>query len=262
MSATPFDVHVAPDASAAADVIADRFIELARRRGLVPSGADAPSGELHIAVSGGSVATSVVPALVSAGLDAGLDWSRVHVWFADERFVPRGHEDRNAVPIVDALRRASGFDPVNLHVTLSSDIVSDVAEAAHAYERDLRATVAALDLVLLGAGPDGHTASLFPGHELVTEATGRRDVVEILDSPKPPPQRLTLTLRAIHAAANVWAIVTGEGKAQAVKTALRPDVTALESPLGAALRGNTEGRFLVLDEGAASGISQDGVEAQ
>lgn len=248
------EVFIADDAAAVAAAVGQRFVEVARERGLVPDGADAPSGELHIAVSGGSVATAVVPELVSAGLAAGLDWSRVHVWFADERFVPRGHEDRNAVPIVEALRRASGFDPVNLHVTLTSDVVTTAEEAARAYERDLRATAPALDLVLLGAGPDGHTASLFPGHASVTAPDERRDVIDVLDSPKPPPQRITLTLRAVHSASHVWAVVTGAEKAPAVATALQPDAPASVSPLGAALRGTAQGRVLFLDAQAASEI--------
>lgn len=242
---------VAPDAAGAATAVATRFVELARSRGLIGAGADTSSGEMHIAVSGGSVATAVVPSLVDAGNDAGLDWSRLHVWFADERFVPRGDRERNAVPVVEALRRASGFDRANLHVTLTSDVVVDAAEAARAYEAELRETVAALDVVLLGAGPDGHTASLFPGRGETETAQGAL-VVDVHDSPKPPPVRITLTLSAIAAAGHVWAVVTGESKAEAVVTALRDDVTPEVSPLGAALRGGDGGRLLVLDAAAAS----------
>ncbi|GGA56842.1 6-phosphogluconolactonase [Pseudoclavibacter endophyticus] len=255
-----FQTLIVPDSAAAAHETAERFVELVRERGLIGEGADAPRGEVHIAVSGGSVATSVVPAMVAAGESAGVDWSRVHVWFADERFAPRGHEDRNAVPIVQALREASGFDRANLHTTLTSDMIGiDVAEAARAYEQELSETVAALDLVLLGTGPDGHTASLFPGHPLVTTPPPGRSVVEILDSPKPPPQRVTLTLEAIRASGAVWAIVTGDDKADAVATASRADVADSDSPLAAALRSPGRApdeiagsRLLIVDERAAS----------
>ena len=257
-SALPFDVAVLPDAGAVAREIAARFVALARDRGLVAEGDGATSGELHVAVSGGSMATEVVPAMVEAGESAGLDWSRVHVWFADERFVPRGHDDRNAVPIVAALRAASGFDEANLHVTLTSDLEGvDVAEAARAYEHDLRETVDALDLVLLGAGPDGHTASLFPGHLLVTEPAPGRLVLPISDSPKPPPERVTLTFEAIAAAPQVWAVVTGAGKADAVATACDPDASPASTPLGTALRGREgAGRMLVLDEAVAGALGR------
>lgn len=250
------EIIVAPDAAGAASIAARRFVELARARGLIAAGVDAPGGEFHIAVSGGSVATAVIPAMVREGDAVNLDWSRVHVWFADERFVPRGHEDRNAVPIVEALRGASGFDRANLHTTLTSDLGIDAAEAARTYEDELRETIAALDLVLLGAGPDGHTASLFPHHDLVAAPTGGRLVAGVLDSPKPPPQRVTLTLRAITAAHHVWAVVTGESKAAAVATAVREGVTAAESPLGASLRGPTGGRLLIVDASAASAIDE------
>lgn len=242
----PFEVATVPDAAAAADEVARRFTAALGER----------EGELHVAVSGGSVATAVVPALVAATNAARLDWSRVHVWFADERFVPRGHEDRNAVPIVEALREARGFDLANLHATLSSDLDGvDVDEAARAYEHELREAIPALDLVLLGAGPDGHTASLFPGHPLVTHPEPGRLVVAIADSPKPPPERVTLTLDAIRAARLVWAVVTGDGKADAAARALGESANATASPLGASLRaadgGAADGRLLVLDEAAA-----------
>lgn len=247
-------IEIARDAAEAASVTARHFVALARERGLVPREGAAAAGELHIAVSGGSVATSVVPALVDAGQEAGLDWSRLHVWFADERFVARGHDDRNAVPIVRALRDASGFDEQNLHVTLTSDAGVSLEEAAEAYEQELRETVPALDLVLLGAGDDGHTASLFPGHALVHSPDPARLVAVIRDSPKPPPERLTLTLAAIGDARHVWAVVTGAGKAPAVGRALS-EPTPTVSPLGASLHtANGEGRLLIVDELAASQV--------
>lgn len=243
----PFEVVTAPDAEAAAGEIARRFAEALAAR----------DAEWHLAVSGGSVATSVVPSMVEATNAAGLDWSRVHVWFADERFVPRGHDDRNAVPIVEALRDAAGFDHANLHAPLSSDLGVGCDEAALAYERELRGAVASIDLVLLGAGPDGHTASLFPGHPLVTDPEPGRLVAALDDSPKPPPARVTLTLEAIRSAARVWAVVTGASKAEAVARALDDGTgaDASASPLGASLRsasgGASEGRLLVLDRDAA-----------
>ncbi|KAB1657785.1 6-phosphogluconolactonase [Pseudoclavibacter chungangensis] len=254
------EIVTGTDAADAARLTAERFVRFATERGLVEPREDAPA-ETHIAVSGGSVATSVMPAIVAAADGAGVDWSHVHVWFADERFVPRGHDDRNAAAVASVLRGAKGFVPTHLHSTLSSEIGVSLDEAAAAYERELRVNVPprsrtpgalpSLDLVLLGAGPDGHTASLFPGRD--PEAIAGRVVVAVADSPKPPPERVTLTFDAIDAAQRVWAIVTGEGKAEALRVALTPGVDARTSPLGA-VRGTDETLFVV-DEAARTALA-------
>lgn len=220
----------------------------------------ATTAELHVAVSGGSVATKVLPAFVDALERAGLDWTRVHIWFADERFVPTGHDDRNVVAVAEALKGATGFEQARLHATLASDSGESLDDAAAAYEAELRALVPpadgvpggipSLDLVLLGAGGDGHTASLFPGTQGLEEATAL--VVSVRDSPKPPPERVTLTLPAIREAARVWAVVTGAEKATAVRLAATEGVTAEESPLGAAT-GRIE-TLLLLDSAAAEAL--------
>lgn len=242
--------HVEPSVAAVADAAARRFAELV----------GSSTAELHIAVSGGSVATKVLPAFVAALDSAGLDWSRVHVWFADERFVPTGHDDRNVVAVAEALKGATGFEQARLHATLASDSGESLDDAAAAYEAELRALVPpvdgvpggipSLDLVLLGAGGDGHTASLFPGTKGLDTASAL--VESIRDSPKPPPERVTLTLPAIREAARVWAVVTGAEKADAVRLAATEGVSAEESPLGAAT-GRLE-TLLLLDAAAAEAL--------
>ncbi|PPF47406.1 6-phosphogluconolactonase [Pseudoclavibacter sp. AY1F1] len=242
--------HVEPSVAGVAHDAARRFA------GLLAS----TTAELHIAVSGGSVATKVLPAFVAAVDSAGLDWTRVHVWFADERFVPTGHDDRNVVAVAEALKGAKGFEQSRLHATLASDSGESLDDAAVAYEAELRALVPpadgvlggvpSLDLVLLGAGGDGHTASLFPGRPGLETAPAL--VESVRDSPKPPPERLTLTLPAIRGAARVWAVVTGAEKADAVRLAATEGVTAEESPLGAAT-GRVE-TLLLLDAAAAEAL--------
>ncbi|WP_424463773.1 6-phosphogluconolactonase [Pseudoclavibacter helvolus] len=250
MTQAPRVRHVEPSVAAVAAEAGRRFATLV----------GSTTAELHVAVSGGSVATRVLPALVTAVADAGLDWSRVHVWFADERFVPTGHDDRNVVAVAAALKGAAGFEQTRLHPTLASDSGETLEDAAAAYEAELRALVPpadgapggvpSLDLVLLGAGGDGHTASLFPGTDGLEQTSALVDTVRT--SPKPPPERLTLTLPCIQQAARVWAVVTGAEKADAVRLASTEGVTAIESPLGAA-DGRLE-TLLLLDAGAAEAL--------
>lgn len=244
------ELRVVSDAGRVADAVATEFL------GLLPGLAGRRS--VHLAVSGGSVATAVLPAILRGASEAGLDWSRWHWWFADERFVAADDADRNARDVLAALA-AAGVPLTGVHEAPSSGggeaPSSDAAAAARQYETELLAALPrdarglpVFDLVLLGAGPDGHTASLFPGDARVGADEGRA-VIEVLDSPKPPPQRVTLTLPVLRAADRVWAIVTGAGKADAVATALTEPNEPLRSPLGAALRG--EERLLFLDRAAA-----------
>lgn len=241
------ELLVAATADLAALAVARRFAALCQ-------GPLAERAEWHVAVSGGSVAASVVPAMIAAGDAARLDWSRLHVWFADERFLDRGDPERNATPIAHALRGAAGFVPEHLHAVLARDEGEPLEAAAEAYAHELATVVPAgadgrpsLDLVLLGSGPDGHTASLFPGRRGHEDDT--RLAIAVDDSPKPPPERVTLTFAAIGAAERVWAVATGAGKAEAVALAVR-EPGAAESPLGAA-RGRCE-TVLILDERAAA----------
>lgn len=227
---------------------ADRFAREAS------TGTLASAPEWHVAVSGGSVAETVVPEIVRAGQSARIDWSRLHVWFADERYANRGSVDRNATPIIAALRDASGFDPQHLHVPLARDESDSLEAAVGAYAEEIRRMVRprnerpSLDLVLLGMGPDGHTASLFPGR--VGHENESRDVIAVDDSPKPPSERVTLTLPVLCAAERVWTFAFGESKSEAVATALeRPTPTAERSPIGA-VRGRSETVFF-LDRDAA-----------
>jgi 6-phosphogluconolactonase len=184
-------------------------------------------GAFHLAVPGGSVATLLFPAFA----EAALDWSRVHVWWVDERRVPLDHPDSN--------------------FKVAQELwLSKVPAVVHPFVSDSeyeQALPAPLDVALLGVGPDGHVASLFPGHPALAE-TGKR-ALRIDDSPKPPPQRLTLTLPELCAAHEVWVLVTGAAKAQMVAEALGPDSPL---PVARVLREATERVRLWLDPEAAA----------
>jgi 6-phosphogluconolactonase len=180
----------------------------------------------HVALTGGSVGIGVLEYL-GATDDAVLteervDWSRVHLWWGDERWVPAGHEDRNEAQAENVFVRALGFRREHIHRMPASDAGLSLDEAATAYaaelDRFLPGGTQCLDLVFLGIGPDAHVASLFPGRE--AEAESSLTVIAVRDSPKPPPERLSLTLRALNSAAHVWLMTAGSDKAEAISLTL------------------------------------------
>lgn len=199
----------------------------------------AAAGTVHLAVSGGSLAERALPRVIAAANERGIDWSNVHIWFADERFSPRGSIDRNATLVVAAGREAAGFRPEHLHITEASDSGISLDEAAERYAEQLRTYVGAqhsgrvpqLDLVLLGMGPDGHTASLFPG--LPGVRAEEELVIAVRDSPKPPAERVSLTLPVLAASRRCWLYATGENKREALALARSGTATREESPVGA-----------------------------
>ena len=141
-----------------------------------------------------------------------IEWGRVSVLFGDERCVRPDHPESNYRMAREAL--LNKVAPATVY-RMPAELGPD--EGAKLYEQVV-ATVSPLDLVTLGVGEDGHTASLFPGHPAL-KAQGL--VTGIHDSPKPPPERVTLTLNALLAARTVIILATGEGKAEAVARAKR-----------------------------------------
>lgn len=176
----------------------------------------------RVAVSGGSLPKTLAKALLAKGdgsSDDSVHWAQWDVFFADERLVPFDHDDSNYKLLKDELldKIPSTAGKPTVH-TIDLSQIEDSQELADAYEQELVRTFAAkdsvklpiFDLLLLGCGPDGHTCSLFPGHELLRETTGW--ILPIDDSPKPPPRRITLALPVVQAASRVAFVATGEGK--------------------------------------------------
>lgn len=260
MSPAPQPTYrVFPDASTLAQAAA---AELAR----VVSEAVAARGSASVVLTGGSMGTALMTAL--SGEDGGppvaAPWSSVQVWWGDERFLPAGDPDRNDTQADTAgLGRliTVGLNPSNVHRLPGPDEPGDPGDPSDSddFERAARQYAArldeavpkdrAFDVVLLGMGPDGHVASLFPHHPS-TAAAANPDVsvIAVQDSPKPPPQRLSLTLPRLNAARQVWFLVTGEDKAPAVRRARTTD-DPQECPAGA-VRG-LEATLWWLDDGAA-----------
>jgi 6-phosphogluconolactonase len=174
----------------------------------------ARSGRFRCALTGGTASRVLYPILARAR----LDWDRVDFYYGDERCVPPGHPDSNHHLAYQALGATGAhFHPV------------DGEAAPEAAARAYQAALPALDVVHLGLGPDGHVCSLFPGHPLLEERDRR--VASLLDSPKAPPARVTLTLPALREARSLWFLVTGENKQPAVREALRVPTSRLPAAL-------------------------------
>ncbi|MDG9705149.1 6-phosphogluconolactonase [Streptomyces sp. DH37] len=216
-------------------------------------------GGAHVALTGGRNGNALLAALAGApGRDA-VDWSRVDLWWGDERFLPDGDPDRNHTQAREAFLDAVPLDPARVHPMPASDGPhgDDVDAAAEAYAAELAAAAGRgggtgggplpFDVLLLGLGPDTHVASLFPGHPAVRE--DRRAVVGVREAPKPPPTRISLTLPAVRAAREVWLLAAGGDKAEAAAGALAAD-DPLRTPAAGA-RGR-ERTLWILDEAAAA----------
>lgn len=215
----------------------------------------AESGTAHLCVTGGGIGTAVLDALRHSPAVDSIDWPRVHVWWGDERFLPAGDPDRNETAARSALLDHVGIPRQNIHAMPSLGQVQDVDAGAWAYVQELAAharpdaAVPAMDILMLGIGPDGHVASLFPEMPALHDD---RPVVGVHGSPKPPPLRMTMTLPTICAAQQVWILASGSAKADAVRLALTDSAGPLQIPAAGA-RGSVRTLFC-LDEAAASAL--------
>ncbi|WP_224243039.1 6-phosphogluconolactonase [Hyalangium gracile] len=171
----------------------------------------ADGGRCSIALSGGKTTGPIYRTLAMTT----LDWGRVDFYFADERCVPPDHPDSNYLLAEQNLLRPLGVKPEQ--VFRMEGEREDRDAAARAYEAVLPPD---LDVVVLGMGEDGHTASLFPGHAALEER--KRRVLAVV-GPKPPPWRLTLTMPVLQGARKVLFVVSGEGKRDAVRRVLVKD---------------------------------------
>jgi len=223
---------------------------------------------IHLVLTGGTIGIDMLAAVRDNPVRDAVDWSLVHVWWGDERFVPEGDADRNErqarEALLDVLSDAHGgpLPEVNIHAmpAAAAGVTPDDGAGAYAHVLAEHADepaasgsslvrVPAFDVLLLGMGPDAHVASLFPGHPALG-AGGATTGVE--DSPKPPPQRISLTFDAIHAAREVWIVAAGEGKADAVARALG-GAPVEEAPAGGAV--GRERTLWLVDAAAASQVT-------
>ncbi|WP_062078738.1 6-phosphogluconolactonase [Demequina globuliformis] len=206
-------VRVYADADAVAESTAARLL-------LSISDALAVRGRADIVLTGGTVGIATLAAAAASPLVRTVDWTSVHVWWGDERFVAAGHADRNEGQAQEALLHSVPLPEDNIHRMGSTDKYATAEDAAQAYAADIAAAgTPQWDVLLLGLGPDAHVASLFPGHPVFTSSDAETHAVH--DSPKPPSDRVSLGLPSINRAREVWVVAAGEGKAEAVADSLR-----------------------------------------
>ncbi|MFD9486541.1 6-phosphogluconolactonase [Streptomyces sp. NPDC059991] len=219
--------------------------------------AQAARGSASVVLTGGRNGNGLLAALASSPARDAIDWSRLDLWWGDERYLPEGDPERNVTQARAALLDAVPVDPERVHAMPASDgpYGKDVDAAAAAYAEELAAAsgpedhgdVPTFDVLMLGVGPDTHVASLFPELPAVRET--ERTVVGVHGAPKPPPVRVSMTLPAIRAAREVWLLAAGEDKAQAAAIALSGAGEVQAPAAGAYGRGRT---LWLLDSAAAS----------
>lgn len=238
------------DATLLARAVAARLVT-----GLVD--AQAARGSASVVLTGGGVGIAVLRELRESPARDAVDWRRLDVWWGDERYLPAGDPERNETQAREALLAAVDLDPGRVHPMAAADAPGDLSgdpeAAASSYAEALAASsrpedhgpVPSFDILLLGIGPDGHIASLFP------EAPGTYDtrpVIAVRGAPKPPPTRLSLTFSAINSARVVWLLASGPEKATAVHLALAGAGRVQVPAAGVAGRSGT---LWLLDRGAA-----------
>ncbi|TVU08831.1 hypothetical protein EJB05_42246 [Eragrostis curvula] len=215
------------------DAEEDLAVSLAKYTAELSAKFAAERGAFTAVLSGGSLIKALRKLTEPPYLDS-VDWSKWHVFWVDERVVPKDHEDSNYKLALDGFLSKV---PIPTGQVYAINDALSAEGAADDYETCLKQLVKngviamsaatgfpKFDLMLLGMGPDGHIASLFPGHPLVNE--NQKWVTYIKDSPKPPPERITFTFPVINSSAYIAMVVTGAGKAGAVQKALSDKQTS------------------------------------
>jgi len=257
MAAPDIAIHSRPNvlAAAAAARLVTRLVDL-----------QAAGNTPKVVLTGGGVGIEMLEQIRATVARDAVDWGRVEFYWGDERFLPPGDPERNETQARAALLDHVRVDPDKVF-PMGADTGSGPGGAdaaaeeyaallARASRPEDHGPVPSFDIVLLGMGPEGHTASVFPHSPAVYET--ERAVVAVHGCPKPPPTRVSLTLPSIRRAAEVWIIATGEGKAAAVAMALG-GAGEVAMPVAAA-QGRRRTRWL-LDRAAASKLPRDLVPA-
>jgi 6-phosphogluconolactonase len=197
----------------------------------------------QVCLTGGRIAHAIYARLGELVAGSPLDPSRLELWWGDERFLPTDDADRNAGPTLALLARHFQLDPARTHPMPSADGVIDAGASAATYAKELGDT--RFDLCLLGMGPDGHVASIFPNHPSGDPTT--QPVIGVSDAPKPPPERISLTIPRLNESDQVWFLVSGAEKSNALARSLAGDTS-----LPAARVAGRDRTLWLVDQAAAS----------
>lgn len=244
-------VRVYEDKPTLAAAVAARFI---KRIGKVLD----EKGHAHVVLTGGTMGEAVLAAVRDSDDRDRVDWSRVTFWWGDERYLPSGDADRNETQSRRALLDALSLDPAQIKAFPALGEHESIEAAAAAYAAELAASAPAgethpvFDVTFLGVGPDGHVASLFPDHDAVRDTTST--VLAETNSPKPPPERLTLTLGVLNSSERIWLVLAGSDKAGALGLTLA-DANPHDVP-AAGIEGRKRTVFFV-DRDAASEVPEN-----
>lgn len=200
------------DAAEVADVVAHRFLDhicaLQETKGLV-----------HVCLTGGDTANLMYERFAELAVGSRLDPSLLQLWWGDERFVPGTHQDRNSLQAVTRLARTVSIKSADIHMMPAADGRLDAQQCADEYAAELGDT--SFDITLLGVGQDGHVGSIFPNHQSF-EATSKA-AIGVSESPKPPSERITLTIPTLNRSDELWFIATGASKSNSVARAVAGD---------------------------------------
>ena len=183
------------------------------------------NGVFHLALTGGTLGSDLTRALVANWNAHPEMYQGFHIWWSDERFVDRSSTEQNSSPVLNSVTNKN----VAIHMLRASDEVENIDVAVEDYLAQLGENF--MDLTILGLGPDGHIASLFPGAANIDRL---EKVIAITDSPKPPAVRATFTLTMINASTLVWIIAAGASKADAVTKIIEGDLSIPASYIRAA----------------------------
>jgi 6-phosphogluconolactonase len=218
----------------------------------------AARGTASVVLTGGGIGTRVLAEVAATPARDAIDWRHVDIWWGDERFVARDDADRNALQSREALLDHIAVPEENVHEVAASGEGLTLDEAAAAYAAELARFGTSehpwpsFAVCFLGVGPDGHIASLFPDRTEVTVTDAA--ALPVRDSPKPPPERVTLTRPVLNASKRVWLVLTGADKASALGLALAG--ASYTNVPAAGAKGRKRTVFFV-DEAAASEVSPD-----
>lgn len=211
----------------------DRIVELQETRDVV-----------HLCLTGGEAANGVYEHFADLAEGSELDASKLKLWWGDERFLPATDPERNSLQAVTRLARTVSIKSADTHMMAAQDGRKDSHEAAAEYEAELGDT--SFDISLLGIGADGHVGSIFPNHPSFDPTTTRK-VIGVVDAPKPPSERISLTIPMMNRTGEVWFIATGSSKAEAVAGAMH----GTEALPASHVQGTTS-TWWFLDEAAAA----------